>query len=46
VWIYSVGGSNAQLSVAVSVLSLVVTWALLLTLAGVGGRDKTASSRG
>ncbi|MBK3641805.1 MULTISPECIES: ABC transporter permease [Streptomyces] len=46
VWIYSVGGSQAQLSVAVSVLSLLVTWALLLALAGVGGRTRTASSRG
>ncbi|MEU2731017.1 ABC transporter permease [Streptomyces griseoviridis] len=43
VWIYSIGGSQAQLSVAVSVLSLLVTWALLLTLAGFGGRTKTAS---
>ncbi|MFJ2813400.1 ABC transporter permease [Streptomyces sp. NPDC087294] len=43
VWIYSIGGSQAQLSVAVSVLSLVLTWALLLTLAGFGGRAKTAS---
>ncbi|MET8248030.1 ABC transporter permease subunit [Streptomyces sp. NPDC005202] len=46
VWIYSVGGSQAQLSVAVSVLSLLLTWALLLALAGVGGRTRTASSRG
>ncbi|MFD5543103.1 ABC transporter permease [Streptomyces sp. NPDC127079] len=46
VWIYDVGGSQAQLSVAVSVLSLLVTWALLLALAGAGGRDRTASSRG
>ncbi|MBA2811023.1 ABC transporter permease subunit [Streptomyces sp. KM273126] len=46
VWIYSVAGSQAQLSVAVSVLSLFVTWALLLALAGVGGRNRTAASRG
>lgn len=46
VWIYSVGGSQAQLSVAVSVLSLLVTWALLLVLAGLGGRTRTSSSRG
>ncbi|MFE2071204.1 ABC transporter permease [Streptomyces sp. NPDC059467] len=46
VWIYNVGGSQAQMSVAVSVLSLLVTWALLLALAGAGGRDRTASSRG
>lgn len=47
VWIYSVGGSQAQLSVAVSVLSLLVTWALLLSLAGLGRRSRSASaSRG
>ncbi|MEU7056649.1 ABC transporter permease subunit [Streptomyces sp. NPDC046197] len=46
VWIVNVGGEQAQLSVAVSVLSLLVTWALLLALAGVGGRARTASSRG
>ncbi|MFF4504539.1 ABC transporter permease [Streptomyces sp. NPDC001401] len=46
VWIVNVGGEQAQLSVAVSVLSLLVTWALLLTLAGVGGRSRTTSSRG
>lgn len=43
VWIYSIGGSQAQLSVAVSVLSLLVTWALLLSLAGLGGRSRTVS---
>ncbi|MFE9441747.1 ABC transporter permease [Streptomyces sp. NPDC006602] len=43
VWIYSVAGSQAQLSVAVSVLSLFITWALLLALAGVGGRGRTES---
>lgn len=49
VWIVNVSGSQAQLSVAVSVLSLLVTWALLLALAGVGGRSRTAptaASRG
>lgn len=46
VWIYSVGGSQAQLSVAVSVLSLLVTWALLLSLAAFSGRTRTASSQG
>ncbi|MFI2635127.1 ABC transporter permease [Streptomyces collinus] len=45
VWIVNVSGSQAQLSVAVSVLSLLVTWALLLALAGVGGRTRTTSSR-
>ncbi|MEV7343720.1 ABC transporter permease subunit [Streptomyces sp. NPDC093544] len=44
VWIYSVGGSQAQLSVAVSVLSLLVTWALLLSLAVFGGRSYKASA--
>jgi putative spermidine/putrescine transport system permease protein len=38
VWIVNVSGSQAQLSVAVSVLSLLLTWALLLALAGFGGR--------
>ncbi|WP_069772042.1 MULTISPECIES: ABC transporter permease [unclassified Streptomyces] len=40
VWIVNVSGSQAQLSVAVSVLSLLVTWALLLVLAGFGGRTR------
>ncbi|WAZ20392.1 ABC transporter permease subunit [Streptomyces cinnabarinus] len=38
VWIVNVSGSQAQLSVAVSVLSLLVTWLMLLALAGFGGR--------
>ncbi|MBC6463148.1 ABC transporter permease [Actinomadura sp. HBU206391] len=38
VWIVTVSGSQAQLSVAVSVLSLLLTWTLLLMLAAVGGR--------
>lgn len=46
VWIVTVSGSQAQLSVAVSVLSLLVTWALLLALAALGGRSRTAASRG
>ncbi|MHC3467397.1 ABC transporter permease [Streptomyces sp. 7R007] len=46
VWIVGVSGSQAQLSVAVSVLSLLVTWALLLALAGFGGRARTAASQG
>ncbi|MEU6804505.1 ABC transporter permease [Streptomyces neyagawaensis] len=47
VWIVNVSGSQAQLSVAVSVLSLLVTWAMLLALASFGGRARTASaSRG
>jgi putative spermidine/putrescine transport system permease protein len=43
VWIVNVSGSQAQLSVAVSVLSLLVTWVLLLVLAGLGGRARTTS---
>ncbi|MDX3798938.1 ABC transporter permease [Streptomyces sp. AK04-3B] len=43
VWIVNVSGSQAQLSVAVSVLSLFVTWALLLVLAGFGGRTRSTS---
>ncbi|WP_236243443.1 ABC transporter permease [Streptomyces sp. CC228A] len=38
VWIVNVSGSQAQLSVAVSVMSLLVTWALLLALAFLAGR--------
>ncbi|WP_418957728.1 ABC transporter permease [Streptomyces tritici] len=38
VWIVGIGGSQAQLSVAVSVLSLFVTWLLLLGLAFAGAR--------
>ncbi|MGW4896119.1 ABC transporter permease [Kitasatospora sp. NPDC004240] len=36
VWIYSVGNSQAHMSVAVSILSLLLTWVLLLLLAAVG----------
>jgi len=43
VWIVNVSGSQAQLSVAVSVMSLLVTWLLLLVLAGFGGRSRTTS---
>ncbi|MFJ6520594.1 ABC transporter permease [Streptomyces filamentosus] len=42
VWIVNVSGSQAQMSVAVSVLSLLVTWVLLLALAGAGGRTPGA----
>ncbi|MBW5486114.1 ABC transporter permease [Streptomyces bambusae] len=38
VWIVNISGSQAQMSVAVSVMSLLVTWLLLLLLAGFGGR--------
>ncbi|MEU8577686.1 ABC transporter permease [Streptomyces asoensis] len=43
VWIVNISGSQAQLSVAVSVLSLLVTWVLLLVLAGFGGRTRPTS---
>jgi putative spermidine/putrescine transport system permease protein len=38
VWIVNVGGSQAQLSVAVSVLSLLLTWLLLVLLTSAVGR--------
>ncbi|MFJ9938644.1 ABC transporter permease [Streptomyces virginiae] len=38
VWIVNISGSQAQMSVAVSVMSLLVTWLLLLLLAGFGRR--------
>lgn len=37
VWIVDISGSQAELSVAVSVLGLLLTWTLLLTLASFGG---------
>ncbi|MFD5861427.1 ABC transporter permease [Streptomyces chartreusis] len=43
VWIVNVSGAQAQLSVAVSVLSLLVTWVLLLVMAGFGGRTRSDS---
>ncbi|MDF9812926.1 ABC transporter permease subunit [Streptomyces sp. SPB162] len=44
VWIVNTGGDQAQLSVAVSVLSLVVTWLLLLVFAALGRpRDRSRS---
>ncbi|MFF4160293.1 ABC transporter permease [Streptomyces sp. NPDC001678] len=44
VWIVAASGSQAQLTVAVSVLSLLITWALLLALAFLGGRRATTST--
>lgn len=38
VWIVNVSGTQARLSVAVSVISLLITWVLLLVLAFLGGR--------
>ncbi|MFF0432843.1 ABC transporter permease [Streptomyces sp. NPDC004327] len=47
VWIVNISGSQAQMSVAVSVLSLLVTWVLLLALSGVGGRSpRTRTTKG
>jgi putative spermidine/putrescine transport system permease protein len=47
VWIVSVSGEQAQLSVAVSVLSLLLTWALLLVLAAFsGGRAASRTTQG
>jgi putative spermidine/putrescine transport system permease protein len=49
VWIYTIGGSQAQLSVAVSVLSLVLTWLLLVLLTRTAGRSpasRTSSRKG
>ncbi|UXY26375.1 ABC transporter permease [Streptomyces sp. HUAS TT20] len=42
VWMVYARGSDAQLSVAVSLLSLLVTWALLLVLSLIGGRRAAA----
>ncbi|WP_354642755.1 ABC transporter permease [Kitasatospora camelliae] len=44
VWIYTVGNSQAQMSVAVSVLSLLITWVLLLLLAA-AGRERRGTLR-
>lgn len=41
VWIVNGAGGQAQLSVAVSIISLVLTWMLLLALAFWGGRRRT-----
>ena len=40
VWIVQASGSNAQLSVAVSLLSLLLTWVLLLVGDGPGPRSR------
>ncbi|WP_405011148.1 ABC transporter permease [Kitasatospora sp. NBC_01539] len=44
VWVYSVGNSKGRMSVAVSVLSLLITWVLLLMLAAAGRERRTAPS--
>jgi putative spermidine/putrescine transport system permease protein len=40
VWIVKISGSEARLSVAVSLLSLMITWGLLLVLSSAGTRNK------
>lgn len=44
VWIVSISGSQARVSVAVSILSLVITWALLLVLSRAGKASGTTAS--
>lgn len=44
VWIVSISGSQARVSVAVSILSLVITWALLLVLSRAGTASGTTAS--
>ncbi|MGW2812988.1 ABC transporter permease [Streptomyces sp. NPDC001415] len=46
VWIVQASGSNAQLSVAVSLLSLLLTWGLLLVVTGLARTRGTRSTRG
>ncbi|MCT9933874.1 ABC transporter permease subunit [Planotetraspora sp. A-T 1434] len=41
VWIYTISGSQAQVSVAVSVFSLLITWLLLLALSSAGARQRS-----
>jgi ABC-type spermidine/putrescine transport system, permease component II len=43
VWIVMISGSQAQVSVAVSVFSLLLTWALLLAVSSAGVRKRSAS---
>jgi putative spermidine/putrescine transport system permease protein len=43
VWIYTISGSQAQVSVAVSVFSLLITWLLLLALSSAGARQRSGS---
>jgi putative spermidine/putrescine transport system permease protein len=42
VWIVGIGGSQAQLSVAVSVLSLLLTWLLLVLMTSAVGRPPSS----
>ncbi|MFJ2033474.1 ABC transporter permease [Streptosporangium sp. NPDC087985] len=43
VWILTIAGSNGQLSVAVSILSLLIIWLLLLTLSSAGSKRRRSS---
>uniref|UniRef100_A0AAU2VAR8 ABC transporter permease subunit n=1 Tax=Streptomyces sp. NBC_00003 TaxID=2903608 RepID=A0AAU2VAR8_9ACTN len=45
VWIVQASGSNAQLSVAVSLLSLLLTWGLLLVVTGLARTRSTRVTR-
>ncbi|MGW1865577.1 ABC transporter permease [Streptomyces mauvecolor] len=45
VWIVQASGDNAQLSVAVSLLSLLLTWGLLLVVTGLARTRGTRTSR-
>ncbi|MEV0035699.1 ABC transporter permease subunit [Streptomyces sp. NPDC050804] len=44
VWIVTVSGAEARMSVAVSLLSLLITWALLLVLSRAGTRASSAAT--
>ncbi|MFD3326837.1 ABC transporter permease [Streptomyces sp. NPDC058701] len=44
VWIVSISGAQARMSVAVSVLSLLITWLLLLALSRAGVAPSTAAA--
>ncbi|MET9665736.1 ABC transporter permease subunit [Streptomyces sp. NPDC006475] len=44
VWIVTVSGSQARMSVAVSILSLLITWALLLLLSRAGNGSRSVGS--
>ncbi|MFC7649025.1 ABC transporter permease [Streptosporangium lutulentum] len=43
VWIVTISGANGQLSVAVSILSLLIIWLLLLTLSSAGSKRRSTS---
>ncbi|CAO0824916.1 ABC transmembrane type-1 domain-containing protein OS=Streptomyces microflavus OX=1919 GN=Smic_22550 PE=3 SV=1 [Streptomyces microflavus] len=43
VWIVTVSGAEARMSVAVSLLSLLITWALLLVLSRAGTGSATTA---